>query len=94
MISMKVFDANLKDFSDIAWDSADWFKFYPDAVRLGEAKPTNAPKPRENAVHLKTFCDASHAIDLITRRSTKGILFFMNSAPVKWHSKRQKIIES
>jgi hypothetical protein len=92
--SMIVFDAHAKDFSDVTWDSVDWSEFYPDAVKLGEAIPFNAPRPRGNAVQLNMFCDASHATDLITRRSTTGILFFMNVAPVKWYFKRQNTIES
>ena len=92
--SMIVFDGKAKDFSDIIWDSADWSEFYPDAVKHGEAMPSNAPPPRGNAVQLNMFCDASHATDLVTRCSTTGIIFFMNGAPVKWYSKRQNTIES
>ena len=91
---MIVFDAKAKDFSDIIWDSADWSEFYPDAVKHGEAIPSNAPPPRGNAVQLNMFCDASHATDLVTRRSTTGIIFLMNGARVKWYSKRQNTIES
>jgi hypothetical protein len=91
---MIVFDPNPKDFSNITWDGVDWSEFYPDAEKLGEAIPANAPSPRGNAVLLNMFCDVSHATDLITRRSTTGILFFMNGAPVKWYTKRQNTIES
>lgn len=45
-------------------------------------------------MQLNMFCDASHATDLVTRRSTTGILFFLNGAPIKWYSKRQNTIES
>ena len=61
---MIVFDAHAKDFSDVTWDSVDWSEFHPDAVKLGEAIPSNAPRPRGNAVQLNMFCDASHATDL------------------------------
>jgi hypothetical protein len=40
------------------------------------------------------FCDASHATDLITRRSTTGIIFFLNGTPINWYSRRQNTIES
>ena len=40
------------------------------------------------------FCDAAHAADLLTRRSTTGITFFLNGAPIKWYSKRHNTIES
>lgn len=64
LTSMIVFDAHAKDFSDVTWDSVDWSEFHPDAVKLGEAIPSNAPRPRGNAVQLNMFCDASHATDL------------------------------
>jgi len=40
------------------------------------------------------FCDASHATDLITRRSTTGIIIFAQGTPVLWYSKRQNTIET
>ena len=40
------------------------------------------------------FCDAAHATDLLTRRSTTGITFFLNGAPIKWYSKRQNTIHN
>ena len=92
--SMIVFDPMPRDFSNITWDGVDWVEFYPDAVRTGECIPSNAPPPRGIPVQLTMFCDASHATDLVTRRSTTGILFFMNGAPIKWYSKRQNTIES
>ena len=92
--SMIVFDVRIKDFSDVTWDSVDWSEFYPDAAMLGEAVPPNPPEARGNPVQLNMFCDASHATDLVTRRLTTGILFFLNGAPVKWYSKSQNTIES
>ena len=91
---MIVFDPTPRDFSGIRWDGVDWAEFYPDAVTNGEGIPPNAPAPRGNPVQLTMFCDASHATDLVTRRSTTGILFFLNGAPIKWYSKRQNTIES
>ena len=45
-------------------------------------------------MQINLFCDASHATDLITRRSTTGIVIFINGTPVSWYSKRQNTIES
>jgi hypothetical protein len=45
-------------------------------------------------VQLNMFCDASHATDLITRRSTTGIIIFAQGTPVLWYSKRQNTIET
>ena len=83
-----------RDFSAITWDGVDWIEFYPDAVRTGEGIPSNAPPPQGAPVQLAMFWDASHTTDLVTRRSTTGILFFINGAPIKWYSKQQNTIES
>jgi len=40
------------------------------------------------------FCDAAHVTDLITRRSTTGIIFFLFNTPIIWYAKRQNTIES
>ncbi len=42
-----------------------------------------------------TVCkDSSHACELVTRRSTTGIIMFFNNTLVKWLSKRQQTVES
>ena len=64
---------------------------YPD---IKEDLPSNAPKPHGKSIKLNIFCDASHATNQVTRRSTTGIIIFLNGTPVKWYSKRQNTIES
>ena len=86
-----VFDFRTRDWSNIAWTSHDWKEYYPDAY---EVMPNNAPPPRGKAVQLTMFCDASHATDLITRRSTTGIIIFAQGTPILWYSKRQNTIET
>jgi hypothetical protein len=66
--------------------------FYPDLG--GETLPPHMPKPRGKAVQINMFCDASHASDLVTRRSTTGIVFYLNGTPINWYSKRQNTIKS
>jgi hypothetical protein len=87
-----VFDPLEKDFSDVPWAHADWKLFYPDIA--GEVLPSNRPKPLGNLVQLNMFCDAAHATCHVTRRSTTGIIIFINGAPILWYSKRQNTIES
>ncbi len=87
-----VFDARERNWSDMDWTSKDWSNFYPD-VR-GEVIPHDMPEPRGEPVQINMFCDAAHATDLITRRSTTGIIFFLNGTPITWYSKRQNTIES
>ena len=38
--------------------------------------------------------DSYHAMDETTRRSRTGYFIYVNSAPVKWHSKKQATIET
>ena len=40
------------------------------------------------------FVDASHACDVVTRRSQTGILIFLNWAPIHWYSKRQSTVKA
>jgi hypothetical protein len=68
-----------------------WSQFYEG---IEEATPANAPPPRGQAVSINMFCDAAHATDLITRRSTTGIIFFLFNTPIIWYAKRQNTIES
>ena len=74
----------------IDWHKADWKEFYPDAA---EPIPPGAPEPLGNEIQLNIFCDAAHATCLAMRRSTTGILVFLNGGPVRWYSKWQNTIE-
>jgi hypothetical protein len=88
-----VFDAREIDWDDFEWTSKDWSNFYPDVT--GEVIPHDMPEPRGRAVQINMFCDAAHATDLMTRRSTTGIIFFVNGrTPITWYSKWQNTIES
>jgi hypothetical protein len=87
-----VFDYHKRDWDDIDWVSRDWSEFYPDVK--GEQLPTRMPEPRGKPVQVNLWCDAAHVTDLVTRRSTTGIVFFLNGSPVIWYSKRQNTIES
>jgi hypothetical protein len=90
--SKLVFDPMPRNFDDVEWTSHDWKTFYPD-VR-GEILPLGRPPERGNAVQLNLFCDAAHGTCHVTRRSTTGIVIFINGAPISWYSKRQNTIES
>jgi hypothetical protein len=86
-----VFDPGYPNWSHVNWITADWKEFYPDAA---EPVPLNQPEPRGNEVQINMFCDAAHATCLATRRSTTGVLIFVNGAPIRWFSKRQNTVES
>jgi hypothetical protein len=89
--SKLVLDPAYRDWTNIDWVDADWKEFYPDAAEL---LPPDMPEPLGREVQINTFCDAAHATCLATRRSTTGILVFLNGAPIRWYSKRQNTVES
>ena len=53
----------------------NWASLYGD---VQEAKPLNAPKPLGKEITLRMFVDYYHAEDKSDRRSTTGIMIFMN----------------
>jgi hypothetical protein len=87
-----VFDPARRDFSNIKWVSHDWKQFYPDIQ--GEVMPIGRPKPRGKSVQISFFCDAAFGSCHVTRRSTTGIVKFINGAPIQAYSKRQNTIET
>jgi hypothetical protein len=71
-----VYDNLTHDWSGYDWSSKkDWSQFYPDII---EPVPINISKPFWQAVQINIFCDAAHATDLVTRRSTKSIFLFVD----------------
>jgi len=50
--------------------------------------------PKGMTVQITIYVGADHAHDQITRRSVTGILLFVNNTPIKWYSKRQKMVET
>ncbi|MGH7973897.1 MAG: reverse transcriptase domain-containing protein, partial [bacterium] len=89
--SKLVLDPEIKNWDDREWINTDWTEYYPDA---SEIIPANAVTHRGHPVQINVFCDAAHATDIVTRKSVTGILIFLNSAPIKWYSKRQNTVES
>jgi hypothetical protein len=69
----------------------DWSEQYPD---IPNDLPEKAPKPFAGNAFLTVYVDASHACDLLTRRSVTGILLCVNLTPSKWYSKRQNTVET
>jgi hypothetical protein len=90
--SKLVFDPLERNFDNVEWMEHDWKIFYPDID--GEILPLGRPMERGNPVQINLFCDAAHGTCHLTRRSTTGIIFFINGSPISWYSKRQNTIES
>jgi hypothetical protein len=87
-----VYDVRVPDHHDeLVTTYEGWKEMYPDA---SEELPPDMPEPRGNAVRISGYFDADHAGCLQTRRSTTGIIMFLNGTAVKWYSKRQSTVES
>ncbi|XP_049813747.1 uncharacterized protein LOC126260461 [Schistocerca nitens] len=46
----------------------------------------------DDSIHLKVYCDADYAQDLIDRKSTSAYIVLYNGAPISWCSKKQSVI--
>jgi hypothetical protein len=56
--------------------------------------PPIMPTPRGRSVVTSCFVDVDHAGCRVTRRSHKGVIIFVNNAPIQWFSKWQNTVES
>jgi hypothetical protein len=88
--SKLVFDPIARDWSNRDWTHPAWKEFYPGAV---EQLPHDMPIPLSKPIQMNMFCDASHASDLVTHRSTAGFIIYLCGTPVVWYSKRQNTVE-
>ena len=87
-----VFDPTDPDIDESLFPDQDWTStVYDDAH--DEIAP-DAPPPRGLGFKIKSFVDADHAGNQVTRRSRTGFIVFLNSAPIYWLSKRQTGIET
>ena len=50
------------------------------------------PKTGRSRLQLTVFSDADMAGDIDERRSTSGVLVFLESAPISWLSLKQKVV--
>ena len=67
----------------------DFLDDYPDAR---EDIASDFPEAYGRELETAVFFDADHAHDHVTRRSISGLIVFVGSTPVIWHSKRQGCI--
>ena len=70
-------------------DTADWKHIYGE---IKEEMPPNLVEPKMNEVFITVYFYAAFANDMLTHRSTTGIIVFLNSTPVKWVCKWQNTI--
>jgi hypothetical protein len=88
--SRLAFDPTYPSIDHAPFPQNDWKRFYGN---VQEAIPPNAPEPLGRPVVLRTFVDADHAGDKMTRHSRTGFIQYLNSAPITWYSKKQGGIE-
>ena len=84
-------DTDLPNYEHFKFYDYDWSAMYPGAE---EDIPDDAPTAVCPPVSITCYCDASHACDLVNRRSVTGILLCINKTPVKWYCKRQNTVET
>ena len=89
--STVVFDSSLPDIPADKFRPVDWEKIYGE---IEEEEPPQMPEARGKPVQITMFVDASHAGDLVNRRSHTGVIIFVNMAPITWYSKRQGTVEA
>ena len=79
------------DYQIFTTDATDFKEYYRGAK---EEMPHRMPRPRGVAVRTTAFVDSSHEANNVTRMSHSGNILFVNSAPVKWLSRRQQTVET
>ena len=52
------------------------------------------PDPKGAGVIISAWVDASHGMNMVTRKSHTGFIIFCNQAPILWYSKKQSTVES
>ena len=72
-------------------NASEFKEYYREAK---QEMPHRMPRPRGVAVCTSAYVDSSHGSNKVTRRSHSGHILFVNSAPVKWISRRQQTVET
>ncbi len=85
------FRTEVPDYSLLKVEDYDWIQQYGD---IKEEVPYFAIQPKGPPVRMTCFVDANHARCTATRRSTTGIIHFINSTPFEWTSKKQSTVEA
>ena len=82
---------SIKFSTEVPDYTAYWVQQYGD---IREEIPYFSIQPKGPAVRTTCFVDANHARCTATRRSTTGIIDFINSTPFEWTSKKQSTVEA
>ena len=74
-----VINTTIPNVNNLKIEQYNWTEFYPHAI---EEIPKDMPEPKGKEVKLSSSFDASHASDLVTRRSVTGVLQIINNTPI------------
>ena len=86
------FDPTNPDLSNYDFAEHDWTDIYPSPE---EYIPDQILTPKiEEPLSISVYVDASHATDLITRRSITGYILFVGKSVIKYYCKRQNTVET
>ena len=72
------------------FDGSNWQQIYGD---VKEDIPHDMPTAKLKPIQLTIYFDASHACDMVTRRSVTGVIVFANSTPIHTFCKKQNTVE-
>ena len=86
------FDPSYPAIDSEQWTRREWRSLYGEELK--EEILPNAPEPPEMEFILRTYVDADHAGDRLTRRPRSGMLVLINSAPIYWLSKKKMSVET
>ena len=87
-----LYDTKPLNTGDVEYfEGSNWKQLYG---KVEEEIPHNRPAPKMKPVELTIYFDASHACDMVTRRSVTGIIVFVNGTPIRWYCKKQNTVES
>ena len=91
--SEMIFDPSDPIIDESLFDREDWTAS-EFGLSLEEVLPKNMPQTCGMGFVMRSYVDADHAGDSITRRFRTGFLVYLNCAPVYWMSKKQTSVDT
>ena len=91
-----VFDPSRVDFNKVLFLKKYWgYSIYAQAASDSQEElPPDIPKPRGKGMDMRVYVDSDHTWDTVARRSSTGLMIFLNGAPIYWNSKNQTSCET
>lgn len=90
----KVYDPSNPVINYSESERKDWTTSEFGHVVGDEIIPTYRPQPRGLGFTIRAKDDTDHGGDMVTRRSRKSFLVYLNLVPIHWLSKKQPSVKS